>query len=251
MPPMFEELAFVPTALGDLSLRRRRDLRLDAVVYEIKLGDAFLMSSHFTRSEDVLATAGLAALADGPAGGVADPTIVVGGLGLGYTAAAVLADPLVGRLVVVERLAPVIDWHRRGLLPMDLAADPRCTFFNADFFALAAGEEGLDPADPTGRVAAILVDIDHAPPDDPDSPGDVLLAPGHADFYRPDGLARLARHLIPGGVFGLWSNMAPDARVTARLAAAFAEAWAVPVTFDNPLQGGTVTQTVYLARSAG
>jgi hypothetical protein len=61
-------------------------------------------------------------------------------------------------------------------------------------------------------------------------------------------LGRAAAHLNPGGIFGLWSNDAPDDSFTARLADVFAHAWAEPVTFHNPLQDRRFTQTVYMAR---
>ncbi len=100
----FEELDFQETPLGDISLRRRSELRLAGkIVYEVKLGDEFLMSSLFTDAEIQLARLGLAAL-EGP-----DLDIVVGGLGLGYTAAAVLEDPSVASLMVIEVMEPVID----------------------------------------------------------------------------------------------------------------------------------------------
>src|SRR3954468_6851135 len=79
----FEELDYRPTPIGALSLRRRRELTLGVDVFEIKLGDEFLMSSLFTASEIALARLGLA--------GLSEPglDVVVGGLGLGYTGKAV------------------------------------------------------------------------------------------------------------------------------------------------------------------
>ena len=236
----FEELDYQPTPLGALSLRRRRDLVTGEDVFEVKLGEAFLMSSRFTESEIALARLGLAGCIGH------DLAVVVGGLGLGYTANAVLEDVLeearVGALFVVEALAPVIDWHEAGLVPLGsaLTADPRCRFVHGDFFRLAASDAGFDPAAPGRRFDAILVDIDHAP--------DFLLDPANAGFYTTSGLARLLAHLRPGGVFGLWSNDPPDPAFTERLAAVFATAEAAPVTFANPLQDGReVIQTVYLA----
>jgi hypothetical protein len=250
MSALFEELDYRETPIGALSLRRRRELRLGVDVFEIKLGEDFLMSSLFTASEIALARLGLGAL-DGRAalGGQAALSghsldVVVGGLGLGYTAAAVLENAQVGSLVVVEALAPVIDWHRRGLVPLGAAitADARCRLVHGDFFALAAAEAGFDPDAPGRRFDAVLVDIDHSP--------DGLLDPHHAGFYQPDGLRRLAANLRPGGVFGLWSNTLPDDAFTARLADCFVEARAEPITFHNPLQDRPFTQTVYLARTA-
>jgi hypothetical protein len=80
----FEELDYRPTPIGALSLRRRRELSLGIDIFEIKLGDEYLMSSLFTASEIALARLGLAELSG------ADLDVVVGGLGLGYTAQAVL-----------------------------------------------------------------------------------------------------------------------------------------------------------------
>lgn len=243
MNRLFQELDYAPTRLGALSLRRRREPSLGVDVYEVKLGDDFLMSSLFTVSEIALARLGLAEL--GPAElGRPGADVVVGGLGLGYTAQAVLASPSVASLVVVEALAPVVSWHQDGLLPIGrtLPDDPRCRFEVADFFALAASPGGLDPASPGRKFDAILVDIDHSP--------ELLLSQGHAGFYEPAGLASLAAHLRPGGVFGLWSNDPPDDGFTARLSAAFASARAEAVAFRNPLRDETITQAVYLARTA-
>ena len=236
MHVLFEEIDYCPTPIGAVSLRRRFELTLKREVYEIKLDDEFLMSSLFTASEEALARLGLAALE----GGQLD--VVVGGLGLGYTARAVLEHDKVAALAVVEMLAPVIQWHRKGLLPLgpELVADPRCRFVQGDFFALAGSAQGFDPESPGRRFDAILLDIDHSP--------EALLDQRSTSFYQPDGLRALTAHLKPGGIFGLWSNDRPDPAFTARLAGVFAEAWAEPVTFDNPLQGRSFTQTVYLAR---
>ncbi|WP_244500846.1 hypothetical protein [Methyloceanibacter marginalis] len=65
MSALFEELDYCPTPIGALSLRRRRDLKLDVDVFEIKLGDESLMSSLFTASEIALARLGLAAWVKG------------------------------------------------------------------------------------------------------------------------------------------------------------------------------------------
>ena len=146
--------------------------------------------------------------------------------------------------MVVEALEAVIDWHRQGLLPIgrEMSADPRCRLVLGDFFALAGSLEGFDTAVPARRFDAILLDIDHSP--------DLLLDPRNAVFYQVEGLRRLAAHIHPGGVFGLWSNELPDEGFTARLAEVFCSARAERVTFHNPLQDRNFTQTVYLARTA-
>jgi spermidine synthase len=221
--------------MGAISLRRRRDPLLKIDVYEVKLDDEFLMSSLFTVAEVELARLGLAEL---PAG---DLDVVVGGLGLGYTAHTVLADPRVRSLTVVEAVDDVIEWHRSGLLPYTagLSSDPRCRLLRGDFFTLAASDTGFDPGTPGRRFDAILVDIDHTPRH--------LLHPSHAPFYQPAGLRRLASHLHPGGVFALWSDDPPEADFHGALTSVFPTARAEVVAFPNPLTGGESTNTVYVA----
>jgi spermidine synthase len=231
-----EELAWRETPMGVISLRRRREPVLRVDVYEVKLGDEFLMSSLFTVAEEELARLALAWLPDGAL------DVVVGGLGLGYTARTVLDDPRVRTLTVVEALTEVIGWHERRLLPdvAGITADPRTHLVAGDFFGLAASADGFDAGRPGRRYDAILVDIDHTPSH--------LLAPGHAAFYTPQGLRGMARHLSPGGVFALWSDDPPAADFAAVLAEVFATTSARVVTFANPLTGGESTNTVYLAR---
>ncbi len=221
--------------MGRLSLRKRYDRTLDCELYEIKLGNEYLMSSFFTESEKALASLGIEACQ------AEHPDIVVGGLGLGYTARAVLDNSRVASLVVVEALRPVIDWHLKGLLPLgpELAGDFRCRLVHGDFFAMSASPAGFDPDEPHRRFDAILVDIDHSPY--------MWLDPGNENFYQPEGLGQLVRHLKPGGVFGLWSNDPPDSSFIDRLKKVFGSARGVPVVFMNPLQNKEFTQTVYLS----
>lgn len=233
----FEELDCRQTPLGELVLQRRRVLALDgAEAWEVKLNGEYLISSLFHAAEDELARAALGMLAG------EGWEVVVGGLGLGYTAVAALAFPQVARLVVIEALAPVIAWHRRGLVPNgpELSADPRCAFLNADFFALARGT-GFAPEEPARRWDAILLDIDHTPAH--------WLNPAHGDFYSAAGLRRLGGFLKPGGVFALWSDDEPDAGFLETLWLAFGRAEGRVVAFDNPLTGARSANGLYLARA--
>ncbi len=234
---MFEELDYRRTPLGDLILRRRTELSLGVEVYEVKLGDAFLMSSLFTAGEIALARHALSGLGPGPL------DVVVGGLGLGYTARAVLDDPAVRSLVVVEALPDVIQWHCRALVPLGkgLVSDPRCELLDGDFFSLVKGP-GLHPDHPDKRFHVIAVDIDHSPRD--------VLHPGHAWLYTKDGLSSVAAHLVAGGVFALWSDDLPENEFCALLDEVFASSEARVVRFANPLTGGESANTVYLARTA-
>jgi spermidine synthase len=230
----FEVLDWRSTPLGDLSLRRRTDPALQVEVHEVLLGDEYLMSSLFTVAEVELARLGLARATG------TGLDVVVGGLGLGYTARAVLADDRVASLRVVEALPEVIDWHVRGLLPAasQVTGDPRCRLVAGDFFALVAGDLPFGP-DAATRAHAILVDIDHTPRH--------VLHPSHAPFYESDGLRRVAGRLHPGGVFALWSDAPPDDEFGEVLTGVFRTATAHVVPFDNPLTGGTSSNTVYVA----
>ena len=237
MSALFEELDYRQTPLGELILRRRRILKLDRDVVEVILNDEHLMSDMFTASEISLASLPLERmLADAES----RPDILVGGLGLGYTADTVLGFDKVASLTIVDFLAPLIEWHEAGILPLGrrLADDPRCRFVEGDFFALARGDDGFDPQAPGRRFDGIFVDIDHSP--------DFHLNPSHADFYSPEGLIRLQRNLKRGGVFALWSNDPPDAGFLARMQSVFSAASAEEVVFHNPLMDEDCVQTVYL-----
>lgn len=231
----FAEIDRQDTPIGVITVRRRLEPTLGIDVYEVKLDDEYLMSSLFTVAEVALADLALALL---PGSGL---DVVVGGLGLGYTARAALANPRVGSVHVVEALAAVVAWHRDDLLPLatDLTGDARCHLITADFFGVLAAGADFGPGVPD-RCHAVLVDIDHSPRH--------LLDAGHAWFYEPAGLRRLAARLHPGGVFGLWADGAPDRDFVAVLDGVFASATAHEVTFPNFYTGATSASTVYVAR---
>ena len=235
---IFEELDFTLTPIGELVLRRRRIPKLGALdVYEVKLGEDFLMSSLFHEAECQLSKLGLGALEKD------DLNVVVGGLGLGYTAAAALEDARVSSLVVIEYLAPVIEWHRNGLVPLGetLTGDPRCRLTHADFFALSQDvENGFDPENPGGKHDAILLDIDHTPTN--------VLHQTNTRFYTDEGLSELARHLKPGGMFALWTDGEPESSFTDQLSKVFGWAESHTIEFDNPITEDTSKGAVYLAR---
>src|SRR4051812_27002474 len=235
----FEELAHHETQLGELTLRRRRMLSLgDIDVYEVKLGDAFLMSSLFHEVEVALAHLGLAELQG------SQWDVVVGGLGLGYTAWAALEHRDVASLLVIDALQPVIEWHQNGIVPLgaQITADPRTRILRADFFERTQSLEGFDPALPGRRFHAVLLDIDHSPRE--------LLHPRHGAFYQAAGLRGLTKHLHPGGIFALWSDDPPDDAFMDALGAVFSTVRAHVVTFPNPLLDGVSESTVYIACTA-
>lgn len=235
----FEELDYAETPLGPLSLRRRRAPGTELDIYEIKLGEQFLMSSLFTEAEIALSRLALAAR---------DATaldIAIGGLGLGYTAVAALEDPRVADVLVIDRLPEVIRWHEQGLLPLGatLCGDPRCHLVAGDFFSLLASPGGLDQGSPGRRFDAVIVDIDHSPRN--------LLDAGHASLYGQEGLSSVLRVLKPSGVFALWSDDPPDDAFGADLRGVFATMEAHVIRFHHPVLGHEAANTVYVAVAPG
>jgi spermidine synthase len=240
MCAMYEELDYSRTSLGELILRRRAapgpgDTRL----YEVKLDGEFLMSSMVNDSEIALADLAMAEFGDG------ECNVLVGGLGLGCTAQAVLEYDNVKSLVVAEYLPEVIGWHERGLVPLGdrLTGDPRCRIIQADFFSLVdtGFDTDADLAVPS-TYDAIVVDIDHSPR--------FLLETHHAAFYDPSGVKRLAEHISPGGVFALWSADAPDAAFLDSLGAGFETVRAESIEFFNPIVDSPDSNTIYIAKRA-
>jgi spermidine synthase len=236
----FAELDYQQTPLGEISLRRRAEPRLDGkILYEVKLGDEFLMSSLFTEAEEQLSTIGLKMLGD------KNLDVVVGGLGLGYTAWAALKYPNVESLIVIDVMKPVIDWHQRELIPLgqELNDDPRCTLIHADFFELATSDcSGFYNNDSKKLAHAILLDIDHSPSH--------WLNPENESFYSPAGLQSLAEKLHEGGLFGMWSNDPPETEFIQLLEQVFDTVSSEVISFPNPYSGAESSNTIYLARKA-
>ncbi len=236
----FTELDYQETPLGAISLRRRSEPRLGGkVLYEVKLGEEFLMSSLFVEAEKELAALVLQSL------NAEELDVVIAGLGLGYTAAEALENEAVRSLLVIETMAPVISWHRLGLVPLGdkLALDSRCSLVHGDFFELAASSGGFDADNPGRLFHAVLLDIDHSPSH--------WLDTGNRAFYTGAGLTALVASLHPGGVFGLWSNDPPDEVFSSLLNEVFASAEFHLVNFPNPYTGGQSSNTIYLAYRTG
>ena len=229
-----KELGFQKTPLGDLTLRRRPEpLLQNRDVFEVKLGDEYLMSSLFTEAERQLARLGLS-----PLEGELD--VVIGGLGLGYTAAEALKNKRLRRLLVIDLFQAVIDWHQAGLVPMGdvLTKDARCELRQGDFFDLA--RTGFDATAPERKFDAALLDIDHSP--------EHFLEPGNKSFYTAAGLAEMRSQIKPGGCFALWSNDPASEDFTKHLRTVFGSATAHNVEFPNPYTGSIYVNSVYVAQ---
>jgi spermidine synthase len=236
MSALFEEIAWRQTPIGELALRRRRLHSGGEDIWEIKLDEGYLMSSQFVAGEIALATLALE-MVEGK-----ELDVIVGGLGLGYTAEAALADHRVSRLTVVELIPEVIEWHVERKLPLGeaVAGDPRCRLLQGDFFAMSRTPGGFEEDRAPRSYDAVLVDIDHSTRH--------LIDARSASFYDAPALADLAAQLKPGGVFALWSSEAEDAAFLDAMKATFTDVRAERVEFDHPHRSEPAFNIIYLGR---
>lgn len=192
---------------GELVLRR------DGDHHEIIANGTFLMDTRNGESERLLVQVAADRM---PAGG----TLLLGGLGVGFSLRAALDHPKVGSVVVVEREPAVVEWNRGELATHhgDALADPRARCVVADLLTWLPGAV---------RFAAICLDVDNGP--------EWTVDDGNAVLYGSSGLDLLAAALAPGGVLAVWSAGAAPAFETA-LADRFpaTENLAVPVPRGEP-----------------
>ncbi len=223
-----EILAYEESPLGLLCLRRRELLsQPGTVVTEVTLNHEFLMSSLYTDSEQALART---AIQQHSGEGL---RVLVGGLGLGYTAYQALLSDRVAQVEVVELLPQVIDWLERGLIPLstELRDERRLVVTQGDVYGRLAGP-------PDELVDLILIDVDH-------SPEEHLGEEGVA-FYTTPGLLAARRHLTPNGVLAVWSY-AESSPFADSLREVFDHVHVEPVTFENQLIDEKQTDWLFFA----
>ena len=209
-----EILAHEMSPLGLLCLRRRELLsEPGTIVTEVTLNHEFLMSSLYSDSERALART---ALEMHPGD---DLKVLVGGLGLGYTASEVLVSQRVARVEVLELLPQVINWLARGLMPLStqLNDERRLVITQGDAYQRLAG-----PADELFDL--ILIDVDHSPEE--------RLGEESVSFYTLPGLRAARRHLAADGILAVWSYAESSPFVDA-LRAVFEHVRVESVTYVN------------------
>jgi len=229
MSSSLQILAYDDTPLGVLCLRKRELLsRPGTFVTEITLNHEFLMSSYHTDSEKALSRIGV------EMHGGADLDVMVGGLGLGYTAKAALDTGQVRSLEVVEILPQVIHWLQDGLVPLsgELNEDDRFAAGEGDAYRRLA-------CSPSTRHDLILIDIDHSPDD--------RLGTVDSTFYSEAGLHSASQHLQVGGVLGVWSYEESDS-LTAAMNQVFEEVRVEPVRHENELIDQVQTDWLYFGK---
>lgn len=228
--PSLAVLHHSDTDMGFLMLRKRWSMALERDVFEMTIDGKLMMSSAMNVSERALADQVLALLPNRPL------QVLIGGLGLGFTAVAALADERVERVTIIECLEPVIEWHAEGVFPWagDLVGNPKVNLVAGDFFAFVADA-------PRSLHDAILIDIDDSP--------SLLWHHSHAAFYGSSGLEALKRHLRPDGIAALWSATHPGETFLRAAQAVFPATELLEVQFEDPCHRRQEANYLVLARA--
>ena len=165
---------------GEVALRRRGSG--DGAVEELIVNGTFAMDSTETSSEQALADLAWP-----------DARVLVGGLGLGFTAATLL-DAGVGTVDVVEIEESLVAWAYEGATARlgRVGRDPRVRLWVADVRAVLTGHE----PEPPGPWDVILLDVDNGP--------DFLIHAANAALYEPEALGAAYAKLAPGGLLAIW-----------------------------------------------
>jgi spermidine synthase len=192
IPRVLIDVAEVPGEGGELRLIQRGS------EFSIMLGANELMNSRLSGSEEALA-----AMACERISAIAQPRLLIGGLGMGFTLRAALnALGEEAKVEVAELVPAVIRWARGPMAPLfgSSLSDPRVSILEADVGDLIASAGA--------RYDAILLDVDNGP--------DGLTRPANDRLYDMSGLERARSALRRGGVLAIWSS-GPDLAFTRRL----------------------------------
>jgi spermidine synthase len=213
----------VPNEDGTLYLLSR------GTEFSIHVNGRELMSNTEHGSEDALADLACDRLPDPD-----NARVLVGGLGMGFTLAAVLRRLGPGASVTVAELMPaVVRWNQDliGAASDHPLRDPRTRVHVGDVLAMVK-----DAPEPW---SAILLDVDNGP--------DALTRPYNAWLYTADGIDTARKALIPGGVLGIWSVRDSDL-LTGRLARAGFTVQVVPHTeMERETPDDTGTHVLWMA----
>ncbi|WP_322906130.1 spermine/spermidine synthase [Paenibacillus campi] len=182
------------TVRGELKLQRRHN------DYEIISNGTFLMATYNGESERLLVDTPVDAC------GKQHCSVLIGGLGVGYSLGAAVRHPLVAAVTVIEIEERIIAWNRRELAPFsgNALADPKTNIIHADLL------EWLPQT--TAMFDVICLDIDNGP--------DWTVFTSNDRLYECNGLELLHDRLYEGGIVSFWSA-APSMEFQARLETVF------------------------------
>jgi len=188
------DVARASSERGEVVLRHRdRDGAL-----ELRVNGVFVMDDVETTTERLLATETLKKVVPSYRG--AALTVMIGGLGLGYTLAEVLADLRVEGVTVAEIEPSLVDWHLDGLVPNSPIADPRVQIEVGDVRDVVRSLV-------VGTFDLMLLDVDNGP--------DFLVYDANAAVYREPFLEACRAVIRPGGLLAVWSAETSPALVAA------------------------------------
>jgi spermidine synthase len=182
----------LPDGRGDIRLIQRAD------EFSIMLGTIALMNSRLSGSEEAMAGLAWRRISDRP-----NAHMLIGGLGMGFTLRAALAElPATARITVAELIPAVLSWARGPMSGIfeGCLDDPRVTIKIDDVRRVIASARAT--------YDTILLDVDNGP--------DGLTVETNDALYGPSGLAAAKAALRPGGVLAIWAS-APDRAFTQRL----------------------------------
>lgn len=211
VPSGREVLERLTTATGDWQLQRRDGH------YEIICNGVFLMASYNYESSRRLASLALSRVRGDRL------RVLVGGLGIGYTAGAVLEDARVVQLDLVEVEPVVVRWHREYFAPLvgRPLDDPRTKLVLADLSEVSLS---------AGTFDALLLDTDNYP--------ERIVREQNSALYDSSGISGLFRALRPGGAIAFWAaDRAPVLEARLRRAADVVEEIEVPDLITPKRQG--------------
>ena len=215
----YVEVARAESGRGEVVLRERHDPEDPRAVpvLELRVNGVFVMDTHETSTERQLAAAALAQV-ERPL------SVIIGGLGLGFTLHEVLADHAVERVVVVEIEDALVRWMRDGTIPHGpaLLADERLHVVVADI------RTAMKEATPSA-YDLVLLDVDNGP--------GYLVYQDNASVYERTFIAEVAKALRPGGALLVWSSdESPD--LAEAMQAVFGDVTPIPYDVTLLHQGG-------------
>jgi spermidine synthase len=223
IPWILLDTAKIPNGGGELRLKQRGQ------EFSIMLGTNELMNSRLSGSEQALATLSCEKIS-----GRAEPHILIGGLGMGFTLRAALSALGAGARVTVAELVPdVVAWARGPMATVfdGCLDDPRVDIHVGDVRELVASRRGA--------YDAILLDVDNGP--------DGITHEANDGLYDRKGITAARTALSPGGILAVWSS-APDTSFTRRLK----EAGFATEVVNTRANGKTgARHVIWIARKAG